>query len=1258
MRLRSVGLREILVTLHKLLSSIQFTAAEARDVAQKLFTSRESGGEEASVVGLEQRVMFSASPLPIDVAAAVAPEGATQQSEAVLASETSISPVSILAMSPAANEVEGQQQSPNELIFVDVNVHDYEKLVAGLLETHDAEVVLIDGDDGVLQITSVLMDHTDLNAVHILSHGTDAAIKLGDVWLGEDNLDDYASLIEGWQDSLSADADLLLYGCDLASNENGRSFVNSLGAICDCDLAASEDLTGIATSGGDWELEYQVGTVEADVAVPLATMQTWDGLLATFVVTNTNDSGAGSLRQAILDANTLAGADTITFDISGGDPYEINLSSALPGISEEVFIDGWSEDNWDDKPVVIIDGNGLTGHGLVFLSTSDNSTVRGLVIRDFDGNGVTINGDADNISLVGNYIGSLEADGSDAGGGEENTGHGVFISGANNTIGGTTATTRNVISGNQGSGIEIENSGGFGAFGNFVVGNFIGSDATGTIAVGNSNTGISIFNGATNNIIGTDLNGTNDALEGNLIAGNLNHGMQLWNANSNAIRGNSIGVNLTQTELLGSTNLGIQLGGGSSSNTFGGNTSQAANVIGGSNLSGINLTSAGTSNNLIYGNFIGTESTETVNLGTRGSGIFIENGATNNIIGGVGAGQGNTIAYSGDNGIGVEGIGTTGNTIRGNSIYLNDELGIDLGVPNTDGSTPNDSFDLDSGGNTALNWAVLNSASINDAGDFDYSLDATTLSGGPYAVDFYASTDREGGAVEGRRYLGTANSISGGTTPSGMLAGITLNPGEFISLVTTDASGNSSEFSNYAVATDSDPGGTPPADLRSTATNSGGLSINEDGGNNIYLKANNGIGSSNLTALTYEIQFNSSDTSSQLTFVSYHNAGLDALLLTTVSGGDLRIAINNNVLTSTAMDYELLRDGQDHTLSFTWQNDGTWSVFVDGALVDNDVLHGSLLAAGQTVMTGGTLIIGHEQDSEEGGFTLPQRLSATIYDARLFDDVRAAGEITSNYRATLPYNEPNLVANWTFDDLSIDGVITESVNANNLAVKRIGEPGFTPSVAELTFSVDENAANGTVVGTVTGVDAEREALIASLLAANPLLTYSAETGKFYQLNTTTETWNTAQSIATATPLNSIAGQLVTIRSAAEQEVVAGIVADAGQNVWLGGSDLTTEGEWYWQNATGDNDQFWSGAAAGSPVNNAYVNWTPLQPDNDFGLQHHLQMLANGEWDDIPGGFNFRAYIIEWDANTVLDVTESLTYSITAQDLLWRVRSRF
>ncbi|MFK7966563.1 MAG: LamG-like jellyroll fold domain-containing protein, partial [Burkholderiaceae bacterium] len=440
-----------------------------------------------------------------------------------------------------------------------------------------------------------------------------------------------------------------------------------------------------------------------------------------------------------------------------------------------------------------------------------------------------------------------------------------------------------------------------------------------------------------------------------------------------------------------------------------------------------------------------------------------------------------------------------------------------------------------------------------------------------------------------------------------------------------------------------------PTDLAVIATTNGGLSINQDSGNDIYLQADDGgalLGS--RTSLTYETRFSTTDSTSQ-TLVSYATATNDnEFKLVTQNNGDLLIQVGSQATTVSDFDFRTLADGQEHTVSFTWQSSGgAWSLYIDGIEEDSD----TGLASGQTIDGGGVLVLGNEQDSPGGSFDPNPHQSATLFDVRLFGDIRTAVEVGASYRGALPFDEDNLLANWRFDDLSVDGVITDAVGGNNLNVNHATGGGFVASVAELTLSLDEIALDGTVVGQVAGTDAQREAQIASLLAADADLRYSAETGKFYKVVVGSFDLSVARTNAESTPLNTVNGQLVTIRSADENEFVRSLANSytGGANVYLGGTDATVEGEWRWIEDGVEADQFWDGAEDGYRTGQ-YSNWfSSTQPNNVGGGEDAVRLdSTDGTWYDMPVSGSPISYVVEWKADEVLDVSQALNYTITSQ----------
>ncbi|MEG4216575.1 DUF4347 domain-containing protein, partial [Microcoleus sp. Pol14C6] len=202
----------------------------------------------------------------------------------------------------------------NQIIFVDSSVLDYQSLI----QNADAAQIFILNNNlsGIEQITNALANQKDIEAVHILSHGNQGSFQLGADVLNENDIETFNTQLKQWGKALTENGDILLYGCDVAATETGNKFVKRLSELTGADVAASNDLTGSAAKGGDWDLEIVTGQIESAVPFNRQAMEDYDYTLANFNVTVATDDGtgtvAGTLSKAILDANTAAGDDTIT----------------------------------------------------------------------------------------------------------------------------------------------------------------------------------------------------------------------------------------------------------------------------------------------------------------------------------------------------------------------------------------------------------------------------------------------------------------------------------------------------------------------------------------------------------------------------------------------------------------------------------------------------------------------------------------------------------------------------------------------------------------------------------------------------------------------------------------------------------------------------------------------------------------------------------------------------------------------------------
>jgi Domain of unknown function (DUF4347)/Cadherin domain/Right handed beta helix region/Laminin G domain len=816
--------------------------------------------------------------------------------------------------------------------------------------------------------------------------------------------------------SISGGADAARFTID--ANTGALSFITAPDFEAPSDAGANNiyDVTvQVADGNGGFDTQAIAVTV-SDVSSTLVVTTTADsndtGLGASFTAEQLNANrgadGAISLREAIIAANNTTNPyDVITFNIAGAGVHTINVAAALPTITGAVQIDGWSQGGFAGTPLIELNGNYAASgvDGLTLGAGSSGSTVRGLIINRFTGNGIEIDGsgyhtlqgnwiglddtgaaaaanvengiyatasvgnliggataaernvisgngyrgihfvDVDGSTIAGNYIGTNASGTADVNGAAVNLNQSgiVLASGSDgNVVGGATAAARNVVSGNNHYGVEFQ----FGSQNNRLEGNFIGTTASGLVALGNLNGGVAFWNAGSGNVvggggggagnvisgnggigvlvgnasvgaviqgnliglgvdgytalgngtvgvlvndasvntlIGTDANGVNDAAErnvisangdggvvivgvgtigtrvqgnyigtnaagtaargntfsgvaifagasgntvggtatgaGNLLSGNGDNGITLADSGTsgNLVQGNVIGLNATQTALIGNASQGIWIGNGASGNTVGGAVAGAGNVIGGSGAAGIELHGAATSGNTVAGNFIGTDATGTANFGNGSAGVVLFAGAGNNTIGGAAAGAGNLIANNALVGVAVD-AASSGNAILRNAIRDNGGLGIDL---EWDGATPNDAGDA----NGLQNFPVLGSAN-STGGNTTITGTINSTANTTLRIEFFSSpTGDASGHGEGAIYLGFATVTtngSGNAAISSTLAGVSVTAGHVISATATIDQGggtyrSTSEFSANVICQ------TPP--INSVP---GAQSVNED----------------------------------------------------------------------------------------------------------------------------------------------------------------------------------------------------------------------------------------------------------------------------------------------------------------------------------------------------------------------------------------------------------------------------------------------
>ncbi len=282
--------------------------------------------------------------------------------------------------------------------------------------------------------------------------------------------------------------------------------------------------------------------------------------------------------------------------------------------------------------------------------------------------------------VLGNLIGADKFGTAGLGNG---TGVQIWQGATANTIGGTASGAGNIISGNTGYGVDLFNGL---TSGNVVLGNFIGTDITGTAAL--SNRGGVDISGPFDNTIGGAATGA-----GNVISGNNSIGVYLHGASLNVVLGNFIGTDVNGTAALGNS-IGVSIAANATANTIGGAVSGARNLISGNGANGVYVTGTRTSGNVVLGNLIGTDVNGTAALGNTTDGILLTNHASSNTIGGTASGAANLISGYGANGVYVTGTGTSGNVVLGNligtDVHGTAKLGnIDSGVAIEQSATAN-----------------------------------------------------------------------------------------------------------------------------------------------------------------------------------------------------------------------------------------------------------------------------------------------------------------------------------------------------------------------------------------------------------------------------------------------------------------------------------------------------------------------------------------------------------------------------------------
>jgi VCBS repeat-containing protein len=290
---------------------------------------------------MEPRILLSADLFGIDAATTDLPDDSLDPGDVT---DPVWPAAEVVSTDPAGNESVAPT-ARHEILFVDTSIDDYQTLLSDILQGREAfsAIHLIDGSQvgidqgGIKQIGRLLASASDVDAVHILSHGAPGELRIGADVITSDNIDRHDADLQAWGRALAVGADILLYGCDLAAGDEGKALIAAIADATGADVAASVDVTGNAAAGGDWELEHRDGMVGTAAFLP-TTYPAWQGTLAitpsTVILNPVADTWLDEVNQDDsygTDATLVMGSNATTPSVAGDHRVLLRFDlSAIP----------------------------------------------------------------------------------------------------------------------------------------------------------------------------------------------------------------------------------------------------------------------------------------------------------------------------------------------------------------------------------------------------------------------------------------------------------------------------------------------------------------------------------------------------------------------------------------------------------------------------------------------------------------------------------------------------------------------------------------------------------------------------------------------------------------------------------------------------------------------------------------------------------------------------------------------------------------
>jgi len=987
-----------------------------------------------------------------------------------------------------------------ELVVIDSRVQEIDLLLDLIPVKPDVgfEFLLLDSNrDGMVQISDRIaaLDPGSLTAVHIVSHGSDGLIELGNKTIGVSNIDEYTDTLQSWRSVLADDADLLLYGCDLAASVDGQSLIEQLAVLCDCDIAASENTTGHQTFSGDWQLEYHSGDVQTSVVFPTGvfdwphTLDITSDLIGhwTFNDGTASDSsitgnGGVVFSPVVFDPSGVDGGSvTFTPDAMNSNGYvEVPGSTAYDFGTGDFTVSFWYKSSTDASSDQFLVGD--SSGALEFTANNSNDVsllVDATILLDAPGGFVADDAWHHVAGVREGSQFSLYVDGVVT---DQETNAGVSVNTGDFKFGAFTIQSLDY----EGSidevrfydrGLNLSEVGDLynlqsnappqlTSFNNTLTSTVTNTEAT--ILIGN-------FLAAGDE---SDVDGTVDSFRVKSVA-------------SGSLRiGNSIA---TATPFVAGSNDLIELGVGAFWTPDAQGVRDAFTVVAVDDDGAESVTPVMTTVDVANQPPTLSAFSSPIKIALEDS--IVELTMADLLADGDEADADGYISAFKVNGVssGTLRIGTGGNNAIPYQPAVNDVIT----------ATLNAYWTPDANANGVL--TAMDLVAVDDDGDFSspvvpVSMEIVSVADAPVSVnrvievtddtnyvfnttDFpHTDADNDAFASLGISGLPGAGALELNGLPVALNDNIAVSDiaaGRFVYVPAAGASGLAYDNFEFRFR-DSGTTGNNLAAPRTVTVDvvdgivdiTSGIEINIGDSNNAYLIANNPIGVA-AQKLTFETTFSAQPVPDDVTFISYALPGQHNELLAYIPPGasELRILINGGTQVSSAIDYRTaLVDGAIHSLAITFDSDeGGWAVYVDGSKVD----HGTGFRTGATIdMQTGAVVFGQEQDGVASGFDPAQGFSGVFYDIRLWDRVLGESEINSYHQHKIdPAHPPdNLIANWQMSEINTSSEIVDSVSGNNLSVQYINNGAFVPGTAVHDLNIDENSTAATHVGYVRPID--------------------------------------------------------------------------------------------------------------------------------------------------------------------------------------------